>query len=180
MLDSPRPLTRSDVRSGATSAWFTAPAALSGTNARPGPVGMRSQTKELQTRRRHARGARSQPAHGYSGCTVDNGDCCARTRPTRVQTTRLPLACHLRSLGSVSQKNVEIVIGRLATDEALRARFLRDPWGTLRQLGEAGLELNPGEIDALLSLTPDFLKAIGDWVHPRLQKALLKDELDAS
>jgi hypothetical protein len=80
----------------------------------------------------------------------------------------------------VSQKSVEIVIGRLVTDEALRARFLRDPWATLRQLGEAGLELNPGEVDALLAMQSDFLNALADWVHPRLQKAVLKDDPDES
>ena len=91
------------------------------------------------------------------------------------------MACHLRSLLRVSQKNVEIVIGRLATDEALRARFLRAPWATLRQLAETGLELNPGEIDALLAMRPEFLDTLADWVHPRLQKAVLKkDEPDAS
>jgi hypothetical protein len=77
----------------------------------------------------------------------------------------------------VSQKSVEIVIGRLATDEALRSEFIRDPRGTLRQLAEAGLELNAGEIDALLSTPADQLNAMADWVHPRLQKAhLMRDQ----
>jgi hypothetical protein len=74
----------------------------------------------------------------------------------------------------VSHKSVEIVIGRLATDEALRAAFIRDPRGTLRQLGEIGLELNPAEIDALLSTPADLLDALANLVHPRLQKAHLK------
>ena len=41
----------------------------------------------------------------------------------------------------MSQKCVEIVIGGLATDEALRARFFADPSATLEQLREAGFEL---------------------------------------
>jgi hypothetical protein len=76
----------------------------------------------------------------------------------------------------MSQKSVEIVIGRLATDEALRVRFLRDPRLTLRGLRESGLELNGGEIEALLEMPPVFLKALAIWVHPRLQKIAFEGE----
>jgi hypothetical protein len=74
----------------------------------------------------------------------------------------------------MTQKSVEIVIGRLATDEALRAAFIRDPRRTLRQLDEAGLELSPVEIDALLSTPVDLFDALANLVHPRLQKAHLR------
>ena len=77
---------------------------------------------------------------------------------------------------NMSQKSVEIVVGRLATDEALRARFLRDPASTLRALRETGLELNPGETEALLQMTPEFLRTLATWVHPRLQKIDLNDD----
>jgi hypothetical protein len=91
---------------------------------------------------------------------------------------RVPLACGLPCHERVTQKSVEIVIGRLATDEALRAAFIRDPRGTLRQLGEPGLELSPVEIDALASTPLDLLDALAKWVHPRLQKAHLKRRHD--
>jgi len=76
----------------------------------------------------------------------------------------------------MSQKSVEIVIGRLATDEALRVRFLRDRRSTLRGLSESGLELNAAEMDALLEMPPVFLKTLAIWVHPRLQKIALDDD----
>ena len=53
----------------------------------------------------------------------------------------------------MSQKSVEIVIGKLATDEALRARFMADPDATLDWLGERGLDLGEGRFQALVRLT---------------------------
>ena len=76
----------------------------------------------------------------------------------------------------MSQKSVEIVIGRLATDEGLRALFLRDPQGALRALRESGLELNRGEIEALLAMPPALLNTMARWVHPRLQKIAFGEE----
>ena len=70
----------------------------------------------------------------------------------------------------MSQKNVEIVIGRLATDETLRARFLADPAGTLRSLVETGLVLNPVEVEALLDMPLGTWPAMAARIHPRLQK----------
>jgi hypothetical protein len=70
----------------------------------------------------------------------------------------------------MSQKSVEIVIGRLATDETLCARFLTDPAATLRSLGEAGLDLNPAEMEALLEMPTGAWPAIAARIHPRLQK----------
>jgi len=57
----------------------------------------------------------------------------------------------------MSQKSVEIVIGKLATDEALRRRFARNPTATLRELGETGIELNSVEISALLEIPAGLL-----------------------
>jgi hypothetical protein len=70
----------------------------------------------------------------------------------------------------MSQKCVEVVIGRLATDETLRTQFLADPARTLDCLREAGVDLNPGEIAALLEMPLEAWPAMADWVHPRLQK----------
>lgn len=74
----------------------------------------------------------------------------------------------------MSQKSIEILIGRLATDEGLRARFLADPEGTLHSLHENGFDLNPAEMEALLAMPIQLWAAMAAWIHPRLQKIALK------
>jgi len=74
----------------------------------------------------------------------------------------------------MSQKSVEIVMGRLATDEALRARFSADPTSTLRHLHESGLDLTDGETDALIRTPVALWAFIASCIHPRLQKIALK------
>ena len=76
----------------------------------------------------------------------------------------------------MSHRSVEIVIGRLATDETLRARFMADAVGTLRQLREGGLDLNLAEIHALLEMPDEAWAVMASWVHPRLQKIALKGD----
>ena len=76
----------------------------------------------------------------------------------------------------MSQKSVEIVIGKLATDEALRARFLADPMAALDWLGERGLDLSPAERGALLAIPKGVWTVIPRWIHPRLQKIALGAE----
>ena len=79
----------------------------------------------------------------------------------------------------MSQKSVEIVIGKLATDEALRARFVADSKATLERLGEQGLDLNPAEVEALLAIPKGGWIVMSRWIHPRLQKiALNADHLE--
>jgi len=74
----------------------------------------------------------------------------------------------------MSQRNVEKVIGLLATDESLRHRFVTDPEDTLASLLQEGLELNPCEIDALRSINPRVLARFAEAIDPRLQKSDLK------
>lgn len=73
----------------------------------------------------------------------------------------------------MSQKCIEVVIGRLATDESLRGRFFADPAGTLGALQESGIDLNPAEIEALLAMPAESWAAMAGWIHPRLQKIAL-------
>ena len=80
----------------------------------------------------------------------------------------------------MSHKSVEIVIGRLLTDETLRTHFIADPATTLHSLREAGLDLNPGEIEALLEMPIETWPALADWVHPRLQKIAMKGDRSES
>jgi hypothetical protein len=68
---------------------------------------------------------------------------------------------------------VEIVIGRLITDEQFRTAFLEDPAGTLTELGGRGLELTPLEIAALAATDTGLWERAAELLDPRLQKASL-------
>jgi hypothetical protein len=75
----------------------------------------------------------------------------------------------------VAQRIIEMLIGRLITDEEFRGDFLRDPQGILNQLNEHGLELSRTEIAALLSTDPALWARTADSIDPRLQKASFKN-----
>lgn len=70
----------------------------------------------------------------------------------------------------MSQRNVERLIGKLATDEGYRRRFFADPAGALRELVEHGCELTAVEMQALLALDSDALESFAGVIDPRLQK----------
>lgn len=72
----------------------------------------------------------------------------------------------------MSQKNVEIVIGRLATDEEARERFLDDPAAAIAALRES-VELTSIEAEALAATPRAPLEALARALDPRLQKASL-------
>jgi len=69
-------------------------------------------------------------------------------------------------------RNVEVLIGRLATDATLRKRFSDDADGVLRGLAERGFELTSIEIDALAALEPDALQAFAGSLDRRLRRAM--------
>ena len=77
----------------------------------------------------------------------------------------------------MSHKSVEIIIGRLATDEELRARFRDDPAGTLRDLAGAGLPLTETELVAVLACGLCFVDAAATAIDPRLVKASLRTDV---
>jgi hypothetical protein len=68
---------------------------------------------------------------------------------------------------------VEIVIGRLITDEQFRATFLTDPVGTLTELTGRGMDLTPLEIAALVATDSALWESAAESVDARLQKASL-------
>jgi hypothetical protein len=74
----------------------------------------------------------------------------------------------------MSQRNVEVLIGRLATDEALRDRFASDRWEVLREAAQEGLVLNPCEQHALAGLDPRALRRFAEAVGQKLQKSDLR------
>jgi hypothetical protein len=73
----------------------------------------------------------------------------------------------------VAQRNVEIVIGRLVTDETFRAMFMRDAASTLTRFVERGYELTPLETAALQAIDPALWTRTAEHIDPRLQKASL-------
>jgi hypothetical protein len=72
----------------------------------------------------------------------------------------------------MSQRSVEILLGKLVTDEELRLRFRAEPEVTLAAFRQ-GLELSPVEIEALRSLDVRALDRFARALDPRLQKASL-------
>jgi len=69
------------------------------------------------------------------------------------------------------------VLGRLATDEALRRRFRHTPAAVLRELVALGIELSPVELGTLESLDPSAVHRFAQALDPRLQKAALVAEV---
>ena len=73
----------------------------------------------------------------------------------------------------MTQRGVEIVLGRLATDEVLRRRFREAPSRTLGELIDAGVELSSVELSALERLDASELHRFAESLDPRLKKAEL-------
>lgn len=70
----------------------------------------------------------------------------------------------------MSQRNVELVIGKLATDEGFRRRFAAGPEAALAQAAAGGLELTPVERRALVDLEMEACERFAARLDPRLQK----------
>ena len=73
----------------------------------------------------------------------------------------------------MAQRSIEILIGRLVTDEAFRHAFIADPAAALRRFVESGHELTSVEIDALTATQPAVWSRAADDIDPRLQKVFL-------
>jgi hypothetical protein len=73
------------------------------------------------------------------------------------------------------QRSIEILIGRLVTDEDFRREFQEDPHGTLRRASDWGLSLSDFEMRALVATDSTLWDRIADEVDGRLQKASLKN-----
>jgi hypothetical protein len=74
----------------------------------------------------------------------------------------------------MSQKTVQLVIGRLLTDEELRARFVERPLDTLAELRDQGFELTTDEIEALADSDATAWPSMARRIHPRLQRCSLR------
>jgi hypothetical protein len=71
-------------------------------------------------------------------------------------------------------RNIEILIGRLITDEEFRRAFRHDPRSTLANAAAWGLELTASEANALLDTDPHLWDRVASEVDARLQKASLR------
>ena len=76
----------------------------------------------------------------------------------------------------MSHRNVEIIIGRLLTDEDLRRRFSREPGATLDDFCHKGWELSRCEIDALLSGDDAMWTEMARSIPSKLQRCSLRTE----
>ena len=73
------------------------------------------------------------------------------------------------------QRSIEILIGKLATDEEFRNAFRRDPRATLDEASMWGLALTEFEVRALLATDQSLWDRIADELDGRLQKASLRN-----
>src|SRR5262245_18100490 len=74
----------------------------------------------------------------------------------------------------MSQKTVQLVLGRLLTDEELRSHFVDRPLDTLLDLKEQGFELTRDEINAIVESDPQIWPSMATRIHPRLQRCSLR------
>ena len=80
----------------------------------------------------------------------------------------------------MAQKTVQLIIGRILTDEELRARFLEGPVETLAALRDKGFDLTNAEIDALSRTDAKLWETGPDWIDSRLQRCGLGVRTTAS
>jgi hypothetical protein len=71
----------------------------------------------------------------------------------------------------VTHRNVETVIGRLATDPVIRRRFVENPAAVLRQFQDEGCELTAVETDALAATDPEAIRLFAQAIDRRIRKA---------
>ena len=74
----------------------------------------------------------------------------------------------------MAQRIVEMLIGRLITDDQFRDEFIRDPEGVLLALCDRGFDLSRTEIAALVNTDPSIWARTAEDIDPRLQKASLR------
>jgi aryl-alcohol dehydrogenase-like predicted oxidoreductase len=74
----------------------------------------------------------------------------------------------------MTQQSVEILIGKLLTDEELREAFEHNPHAVLVWLLRQGLQLSRLEMEALTSINPSDLSGLAEMIDRRLQKASLR------
>ncbi|HZO42950.1 MAG TPA: Os1348 family NHLP clan protein [Methylomirabilota bacterium] len=79
----------------------------------------------------------------------------------------------------MSHRSVESIIGKLATDEGFRRRFLDNPADVLDELRGQGCELSSVEVGALSALDQAAITAFAEALDRRLQKVDLQSHRNA-
>lgn len=80
----------------------------------------------------------------------------------------------------MAHRSIEILIGRLVTDEAFRDDFLTDASRALQMFCEAGHGLTRMEISALLATPSELWGEVAEQIDARLQKAKAMTDRDQS
>ena len=70
----------------------------------------------------------------------------------------------------MSQRNVELFVGRLMTDEGFREQFCREPAEAVNQLAREGIQLTCVEMEALSQISPALARLFAEALDPRIQK----------
>jgi hypothetical protein len=73
----------------------------------------------------------------------------------------------------MAQKTVQLIIGRILTDEEFRADFLERPIVTLTSLRDRGFDLTNIEVDALACTDARLWQCGAEWIDPRIQRCRL-------
>jgi len=76
------------------------------------------------------------------------------------------------------QRSIEVLIGRLITDEDFRRLFIMDPRAALETAADWGLSFSQSEIAALIATDRDLWDQVADQIDPRLQKASLRQDIE--
>jgi hypothetical protein len=71
----------------------------------------------------------------------------------------------------MTHRNVEALIGRLATDPTLQRRFARNPTAVLNEFRDQGYELTLLELEALAATDADAIRSFADALDRRIRRA---------
>lgn len=74
----------------------------------------------------------------------------------------------------MSQRNVELLLGRLLTDADLRRQFVRTPRDVIEAFRQQGWELTDGEVDALIATDATTWSDTASRIPSRLRRCNLR------
>ena len=71
----------------------------------------------------------------------------------------------------MSLRTVQLIVGRLVTDEEYRVTFLSDPIRALTALRDQGVELTSAELEALIRTDRTLWSDAAARIDPQLQRS---------